>query len=246
MPRYKLLVSYDGTGYLGWQKTRFGPSIQEKLQKALLVISKEPILPEAASRTDKGVHAEGQIVSFALSSSWNPKRLLTALNAHLPEDIRIIDSAIVASEFHPTLDAVKKSYRYVVDLEEVQSPEKRAYAWHYFYPVDLSKMEKGAQMLVGTRDFSTFSNRKEKNPLCTLFSIDFWTLNGSLTIEMTGDRFLYKMARNLAGTLLYIGSGKLPLESLPDIIASLDRKKAGITAPASGLFLHKVLYEDTP
>ncbi len=232
---YKLILAYDGTRYFGWQKTITGPSIQEELQKAIARITGEHVLPEAASRTDRGVHAQGQVVQFALARPLEPQRLHRGLNAVLPSDIRIL--SLEPHLFHPTLDALGKEYHYRLFLGPVPDPHTRLYAWHIPYPLDLAKMEQEAQQLLGTHDFTAFANEPEKDPLCTLESIAF---TDSLTIQIRGNRFLYKMARNIAGALVYIGSDKLT--SLSDTLASRDRKKGGITAPAHGLHLHQVFY----
>lgn len=238
MLHYKLLLSYDGTHYFGWQKTRMGPSIQESLEKAIRQITQEQILPEAASRTDRGVHAEGQVVSFALQKDFDPIKLQRALNAVLPQDIRVLETEIVPKAFHPTLDAKEKEYHYRICPDSVQQPQMRLYTWHYFHPLDLDAMRCAAQFLLGTHDFTAFTNRFDKNPFCTLSLIEI----SPSQITFCGDRFLYKMVRNLAGTLLYVGSGKFSAEQIPLILQSRDRKQAGMTAPAHGLFLHLIAY----
>jgi tRNA pseudouridine38-40 synthase len=230
----KATISYDGTRYFGWQKTITGPSIQEELQKAIARITGELVLPEAASRTDRGVHARGQVVQFALAKPPEPS-LLRSLNAVLPSDIRIRE--LTPHQFHPTLDAFGKEYHYRLSLGPVQDPTLRLYAWHFHAPLDLAKMERAAQELLGTHDFTAFANEEEKDPICTLHAITF---KDHLTIVIKGDRFLYKMVRNLIGALVYVGCGKLT--SLTPILQSRDRKKAGITAPAHGLHLHQVFY----
>jgi tRNA pseudouridine38-40 synthase len=225
---YKAILSYDGTHYFGWQKTKPGPSIQETLEKALFQLTGETQIPEAASRTDRGVHARGQVIQFSLQKPIHKK----ALNAHLPSDIRILH--LEPCQFHPTLDAVGKEYHYQITAEE--DPMQRLYSWHFRHPLDLAKMRLEATHLLGTHDFSAFANEPEKNPICTLHSIDI----EPHLIRIRGDRFLYKMVRNLVGTLLYIGCGKL--SSIQSILASRDRKQAGVTAPAHGLYLHQVFY----
>lgn len=232
---YKAIICYDGTEYFGWQKTKTGPSIQEELEKALFHISGESILPEAASRTDRGVHARGQVIQFAIQKEFEPLRLLKALNAILPSDIRILQ--IEQKQFHPTLDAIGKEYQYHFSTDPVQDPTNRLYSWHFRYPLDRSKMEREAQKLIGTHDFTAFANEPEKNPICTLTSIQF----EGTRFSIQGNRFLYKMVRNLVGTLVYIGCGKLDL--IEPILASRDRKNGGITAPAHGLYLHQVFYQ---
>jgi tRNA pseudouridine38-40 synthase len=236
---YKSIIAYDGTRYFGWQKTATGPSIQEELEKAILRITGEVAVPEAASRTDRGVHAEGQVIQFALQKMVEPQKLLKGLNAVLPADIRVLE--LSPKEFHPTLDAIGKEYRYQICQVPVQDPTQRLYSWHIRHQLDFGKMERAIKDLIGTHDFSAFANEEEKNPICTIKSIVF---DGSFWIR--GDRFLYKMVRNLVGTLIYIGSGKLPEDSIPGILESKDRKKGGVTAPAHGLYLHQVFYRDPP
>jgi tRNA pseudouridine38-40 synthase len=232
---YKAVICYDGTHYFGWQKTKTGPSIQEEIEKAIRRITGEDAFPEAASRTDRGVHAEGQVVQFALRKELDPAKLLRGLNAVLPSDIRILQLSFC--QFHPTLDAKGKEYRYQICQEPVQDPTLRLYSWHLPHPLQTDKMERAARDLIGQKDFTSFANEPEKNPLCTIEEVRF---DGSFWIR--GDRFLYKMVRNLVGTLIYIGLGKLKEDSIPSILAAKDRKKAGITAPALGLYLHQVFY----
>lgn len=231
----KALIRYDGTRYFGWQKTRYGPSIQGEIEKALFLLTQKSITTEAASRTDRGVHAREQAIRFSLTKPLPPKTVMRALNARLPSDIRVLQ--IEEQSFHPTLDAVGKEYRYRLCFDPVILPHQRLYSWHYYYPIEREKVNRAKEKLIGAHDFSAFSNRKEKNPLCTIASIEF---DGDFWIR--GDRFLYKMVRNIVGTLLYIGSGKIPEEALPQILDARLRKNAGITAPAHGLYLHKVFY----
>lgn len=233
---YKAKISYDGTRYFGWQKTKEGPSIQEEIEKAIHALCGESVLPEAASRTDRGVHAIGQVIQFGLKNSWDCRRLLLALNSHLPKDIRILE--LCPSSFHPTLDSTGKEYRYRICQDVVQDPTLRLYSWHFRYPLETDKIEKGAKELLYTHDFSGFANEVKENPICTIESIVF----DGTWFKIQGDRFLYKMVRNLVGTLLYVGCGKLGVESITTILSSKDRKLAGITAPAHGLYLHQVFY----
>jgi tRNA pseudouridine38-40 synthase len=240
---YSLILAYDGTRYFGWQKTKTGPTVQEALARAIERVSQEKIMPEAASRTDRGVHAEGQSVAFTLKKQWEPERLRRALNAALPGDIRVRSVEAVPASFHPTLHAKGKEYHYRLCRGAVQEPHFRLYSWHFRFPLDLLLMKKAAASLLGAHDFSAFANEAKENPVCSLFSIDIAPLERErLQISFRGDRFLYKMARNLAGTLLYIGCGKLPPDCLPELLSSRDRKKGGVTAPPHALFLHRVEY----
>lgn len=233
---YKAHILYDGTRYYGWQRTQSGSSIQEELETALYSITGESPEVEAASRTDRGVHAKDQVVQFSLVKCWDPNVLLRALNARLPLDIRV--QKLDFCDFHPTLDAMGKEYRYRLCTDSVQLPMDALYSWHVYLPIDWDLMQKASVELLGTHDFSAFANRKDKNSICTVRLIE---IEPNL-IKIQGDRFLYKMVRNLVGTLVYIGIGKLKKEDLSSILQSKDRKQAGITAPAHGLYLHQVFY----
>ena len=236
-------LAYDGTHYFGWQKTDENPTIQGEISKAIERLTQEKVVPESASRTDRGVHAQGQVIVFSLQKDWDLKILEKALNAHLPQDIRILNIQRVPEYFHPTLQALGKEYHYHVTTERIQSPMDLLYAWHKPLSLDLNLMKQASQDFLGTHDFTSFSTDPRDNPLCTLTRIEFLVLErGILQISMTGDRFLYKMARTIAGTLIDIGEKKLAPSSIPSIFASKDRKKAGVSAPAHGLFLHRVIY----
>ena len=243
MIQYILTLAYDGTAYFGWQQTQMGPSIQESLEKALQKLSATSPLPEAASRTDRGVHAEGQVVSIQIEDSWDLNQLKRALNAHLPADIRVLAVQEASADFHPTLHAKHKEYRYRLCLAKVQDPIHRLYSWAFRPSLCLEWMDKATKTLLGTQDFSTFTNKKQKNPICTIDQILLHPLEDErLEIVITGDRFLYKMVRNLVGTLLFIGQGKLPVDCIPSLLASKDRKQAAVAAPAHGLTLFQVIY----
>lgn len=242
---YLAIIAYDGTHYLGWQKTRMGKSVQQTLEEAIAKITGERETPEAASRTDRGVHAEGQTISFSLKKDWDPFRLIHALNAHLPKDIRIRSLKKISPDFHPTLDAIEKEYHYRLSLNPFQKPTHRLYAWHFYKTLNVDGMKQAASSLIGKHDFSAFANEKDKDPICCISSIEIQSLEEErLQIAIRGDRFLYKMARNIVGTLVYVGCGKIPSDYIPSLLASKDRKKGGISAPAHGLFLHRVLYCD--
>lgn len=245
MKRYQAIISYDGTTYFGWQKTKAGPSIQEILAQAIRKISPESILPEAASRTDRGVHAEGQSVAIDVDADWKPNLLKNALNAHLPRDIRITQVLPASPDFHPTLEAISKEYHYRLCLGPVQNPIDRLYSWAVQHPrgIDLQKIEKAAQDFVGTWDFSALTSQSYTNPICTIYAVQLNSLpNERLEIAISGTRFLYKMARTMIGTLIYIGCGKLPPDCIHPLLMSKDRRKAGLTAPPHGLTLFKVNY----
>jgi tRNA pseudouridine38-40 synthase len=243
----RLAIAYDGTRYLGWQKTKMGPSIEETLEKALTQILQEDIFLQAASRTDAGVHAKEQIVNFISEKAVMPlDRLQRALNGVLPNDISIAIIESAPLHFHPTLDCRGKEYRYSICNGRIQLPFHRQFSWHYYYPLAISEMQKAAACFVGTHDFSAFCNDKaplQRDPICEIYHLDVIPIDlGRLTIRIHGNKFLYKMIRTIVGTLVYAGCGKLRSDSLEEILNSRDRKKAGMTAPAHGLCLHKVFY----
>ena len=247
MHNIKLSIAYDGTGYLGWQKTRMGPSIQEELERVLSRIFQQPISVEGASRTDAGVHAEGQVASFSIDrKEIDLARLEVSLNQLLPPEIAVLGVEEAPLDFHPSLHALSKIYRYRLFTGKTQLPQERLYTWHDRYPLELSSMRKAASSLLGERDFSAFCNTKKgelkKDAVRKLFRLSIREEGSHLLFELEGNRFLYKMARNLVGTLIYVGRGRLSPEEMPTILASRDRKRAGITAPACGLSLYRVLY----
>ncbi|MFI0435256.1 MAG: tRNA pseudouridine(38-40) synthase TruA [Parachlamydiaceae bacterium] len=248
MHNIKLVIAYDGTRYLGWQKTRMGPSIEETLQKVVEKITQESISLQAASRTDAGVHAEGQIVNFhTLKHQRELNQFQSSLNSLLPKDIIVLEVKEMPLSFHPTLDSTGKEYRYFIDFGPTQLPHHRHYSWHVHYPLDIEAIRSSFIHLVGSHNFRSFCNVK-KNAHYTDYvreiqSIEMQMISDHrLSFHIRGNHFLYKMARNMIGTLISIGRGKLSSTQLPDILQCQYRPKAGVTAPAHGLFLYKVFY----
>jgi tRNA pseudouridine38-40 synthase len=244
----KLELAYDGNAYLGWQKTSAGPSIENTLQLTLEQILEEKVSLQAASRTDAGVHARGQVVNFYTAQSNLDLELLRLnLNKTLPTDIVVLDTAEVPREFHPTLSAKGKEYHYFICNGAIQLPQHRFYSWYCPHLLDLDKMRLAAESLIGKHNFAAFCNAKSYESYSsyereiTDITIDILS-EDRLCIKVSGVNFLYKMVRNIVGTLLYVGSGKLSVEAIPAIIKNQNRTAAGITAPAHGLVLHKVFY----
>lgn len=247
MRNFRAVIAYEGTRYLGWQKTRMGSSIQEELEKAIATLLRHPVELQAASRTDAGVHAKGQVVNFTTPlPSFDLFRLCKGINAVLPNDIRLLNLEEAPLDFHPTLNALGKEYVYEICTSTAQSPFFRSHSWHFPYDLDLASMRLAAEALVGTHDFSSFCNERtliDPDPVCTLHSVSIDELPGRrLRILVQGNRFLYKMMRNLAGSIAYAGCGKINPSTIRDILMSRDRRLAGMTAPAHGLYLQRVLY----
>lgn len=248
MLNIKLTLAYDGSAYLGWQKTPMGPSIEAALQRAIEQILQHPAPLQAASRTDAGVHAEGQTVNF-----FTPKPHLDlgkfqfSLNRLLPQDIAILKAERMPITFHPTIQCIAKEYRYCICLGPIQLPRYRLTSWHVPYRLDLEMMREALGFLTGTHDFGVFCTIKKithyTDTIRTVQLLEFDEIDRNrLLFRIIGTHFLYKMVRNIVGTLVDIGRGKIPLEQLPLILKSRHRPHAGVTAPAHGLFLHEVFY----
>jgi tRNA pseudouridine38-40 synthase len=244
----KLLLAYEGTHYFGWQKTTTGSSIEEELEKALSQVLQEKIDLQAASRTDRGVHAEGQVVNFFTQKpEIDLYKLKRALNGLLPNDMSVLNIQHARDDFHPTLDCLGKEYHYQICSSVSQLPFYRHFSWHFPYDLDSDQMQRASDALIGEHDFSAFCNERqllEKNPVRKIEKITITTKEaGRLLISVTGNHFLYKMVRNIVGTLVYVGCGKLKVDDVPLILQSKKRTEAGITAPAHGLSLKQVFYE---
>ena len=248
MHNLKLVIAYDGRAYLGWQKTRMGPSIEATLQEVIEQIIQHPTPLQAASRTDAGVHAQGQIVNFLTSKmDLNLDKFRASLNSLLPKDIVVLQAEWMPMSFHPTLDCISKEYRYFLCFGPTQLPHHRFYSWHVPYILDIEIMRQALPLLIGTHDFAAFCNVK-KNARYSHYvrEIQFLDLveleNKRLCLHIRGNHFLYKMVRNIIGTVVSIGRGKISLEMLPAILQSRSRPEAGMTAPAHGLFLFKIFF----
>lgn len=250
MKNFALKLAYDGTAYLGWQATKKGPSIEEELKKALETILQCPIRLQATSRTDRGVHAWGQIANFMVEKiELLPAQIHRRLNRLLPQAISVLELWEAPSNFHPTLDCQGKEYHYFICNTPIQLPQYRLYSWHCHHDLDLGLMKEAASLLIGEHDFSAFCNVKKNANYSTMIrkltKIELVSFSSQrLNIQIAGNHFLYKMVRNLVGTIVYIGNRKLPLNTLQTILTSKDRTLAGVTAPAHGLFLQKVFYTE--
>ncbi len=244
----KLVIAYDGTHYLGWQKTPKGPSIEEALEIVLKRIFQHPVTLQAASRTDAGVHANGQVVNFFTEKDQIQFDCLqVSLNQLLPPDIVVLKAEEEVLAFHPTLDCKCKEYHYFICKDHVQMPEHRLYSWHCPRLDFLSEMLQASKIFVGKHDFSAFCNLKKQQNyesyVREILSVEVEPhTQERWVIKIRGSNFLYKMVRNIVGTLVYVGRGKITLDQVPQILASHDRRLAGITAPAHGLYLHQVFY----
>jgi tRNA pseudouridine38-40 synthase len=248
MRTFKLTLAYDGTDFAGWQWQPRQRTVQGELQKTLKGITQEEIHCAASGRTDSGVHALGQVVSFDSETSLSPAALAKALNAELPEDILVFEVVEAPFRFHAREDAVRKRYRYVVQDGRLPDLFARKYVWHVYQRLDVEKMREAAQALVGTHDFASYesSGSRRLSTERTIYDLLVERRHAELTdrivIEVEADGFLYNMVRNIAGTLVAVGKGKQPITFAADALAQKDRRAAGMTAPAQGLFLVGVEY----
>lgn len=247
---YKITLAYEGTRYSGWQIQPNAPSIQQHLQEALSAFNGgSSVTVIGSGRTDAGVHALNQVAHFKIEHSIDPGRLLLALNGMLPRDIRIKKIEMVHNHFHAQYDAIGKEYHYHLFLDRIMDPFRRSYAWHVLRRIDPDLLMRGAILFKGTHDFTSFANEAHagtaaKDPVRTLFRLDICPEAGGLRLEFEGDGFLYKMVRNIVGTLVDIASGRLALEEIEAIFEAKDRRRAAGAAPAHGLFLVRVDYPE--
>ena len=250
MTTFLLTIEYDGTNYHGWQVQAMGhSSVQEAIENALAHITGHPRRLHASGRTDAGVHALAQTAHFAVDqSSLTPLEFTFALNSLLPPDIRILSCVPVPSDFHARFSAVRKTYRYCYNTRSIAPAIGRQYAWHVKKSLDVAKMQSAAQYLVGEHDFAAFEGAGSPRPhtLRTIFETHVIPENDRILFTITGNGFLRFMARNIAGTLAEIGTGKREPSELKSILDSADRTLAGITAPPHGLFLVAVEYDPDP
>ena len=244
MRNIKLTLQYDGTAYHGWQMQKNAPTVQEILSGAVERITGAKPQLVGSSRTDAGVHAKRFVCNFKTSSEIPAKRLPAALNTYLPEDIVCLFAEDEKPDFDARFSAKKKCYTYYILNSKQPDAFLRNYSWHFPYELDIEKMKNAAEAFLGEHDFLGFaaSGFTVKTTVREIYSLDIEKKGDLIEITVTGDGFLYNMVRIIAGTLAFVGCGKIDGGSMAEIIASKDRKRAGITAPACGLFLTEVYY----
>lgn len=242
--RYRVTLAYDGTNYAGWQMQAGQDTIQYRLEQALATLDKGRVVPMAAGRTDAGVHAEGQVVSFDLRHDRRVETLECALNDMLPPDIRVLGAEVVADTFHAGFDAIGKLYRYRLITTRVMSPFELRYGCHYRYRLDEARLEADAQSLVGVHDFSSFTTAdcQAKTHIRRITSVKITRDGGVLTLWFAGQGFLRYQVRKMVAALLEFNRGRLSVDSIAELIARRDRGLIGTVAPPQGLTLMKVEY----
>lgn len=244
MRNIKLTISYDGTAYHGWQSQENAITVQEVLENAIYKLTGARPRVVGCSRTDTGVHAEQFVCNFGTESGIPCEKFPLALNTHLPDDIVCLLAQEAEPDFHSRYMAKKKRYTYYIQNSKFPDVFKVNYAWHYSYPLDIEAMQKASKAFLGEHDFIGFaaSGFSVKTTVRTIYDIDVEKNGDLIKISVLGNGFLYNMVRIIAGTLAFVGCGKINADEMADIIDSCDRKRAGITAPPQGLFLTEVFY----
>lgn len=243
MSRIRLIIQYDGTDYVGWQTQPNGIAVQQKIEEELHRITGEDITLHASGRTDSGVHARAQVAHFDTDSRISEDKFAYALNAYLPEDIRIIYSGS-AENFHARFDVKKKHYRYQIWNAAHMDPFMKNTALHVHSFLDVEKMNAAAKLILGEHDFKAFKSVgvELKSTVREIFSSS-WKQEGALiTYDVSGSGFMYNMVRILVGTMIEIGKGQREKESILEALEKGERDLLGATAPAKGLFLYRVEY----
>ena len=247
MIRYKITVEYDGTNLLGWQRQLDGPSVQEHLEDALFAFSGTKTEVSGAGRTDAGVHALKQVAHFDLEKEWDTFRLREAYNAHLrlrEAPVSVLEVEKVSNDFHARFSAKGRGYIYRILNRKAPPALEKNRLWWVPFPLDVEKMRQGAQYLLGHHDFTSFRAVacQAKSPIKTLDKLDISQQGDEIIFTVEARSFLHHQVRNMVGTLKEVGDGKRQPEDIKTILEAKDRKAAGSTAPACGLYLNKVEY----
>jgi tRNA pseudouridine38-40 synthase len=242
----KLIVEYDGAGFHGWQKQPELRTVQGELEKAIATVLRSPISPlHAAGRTDAGVHARGQVVTFKVDADVDLFRLSQGVSHLLKGEISVISAEVVPDDFHPGWNSTRKLYAYRILVRPTPAVLDARRVWHISQQMDLGVLKRCAQVVVGTHDFSSFrdSTCTATSTVKTIFSSDFSLEGDILVYRVIGDGFLKQMVRNLVGTMTDIARGRIRDRTMEEILAAKDRRLAGVTAPAHGLCMEWVSYD---
>ena len=244
MKRIKLTVAYDGTDYCGWQVQPNGMTVEEILNRELSALTGEEVKVIGASRTDAGVHAEGNVAVFDTETGIPAERIAYALNCRLPEDIVAVKSEEVPGDWHPRYQCSVKTYEYRILNREMPDPVCRRSTVHVSYPLNLGDMRTAAGYLKGEHDFKSFCSphTEVKETVRTVHSLEIEKEGDIITVRISGNGFLYNMVRIIVGTLINVGRGACPPEKVKEILVARDRRKAAATAPAKGLVLKYIRY----
>ncbi|HTI88783.1 MAG TPA: tRNA pseudouridine(38-40) synthase TruA [Alphaproteobacteria bacterium] len=245
MPRYRILVEYDGSPFVGWQRQDNGPSVQGAIEEAIRRFAQEEAHVQGAGRTDSGVHALGQVAHFDLVKEVATDTVRDALNFHLkPNPVTIIEAQVAADDFHARFSAKGRSYLYRILNRRAPPTLDRGHVWHVPYRLDASAMHEAAQTLIGNHDFSSFraADCQAESPVKTLDTLDVSRAGDEIQIRAEARSFLHSQVRIMVGTLKMVGDGHWTAADVARALAAADRTKAGPTAPPDGLYLMRVAY----
>lgn len=245
MPRYKIIIEYDGTGLAGWQRQNHDPSVQQYIEQAIKNFSREDVVVHGAGRTDAGVHALGQVAHFDLNKNYPVKEVKGAINYNLkPNKIIITDCVEVDPDFHSRFSAIKRYYRYDILNRDSHCIFDIDRAWHIRDELNILNMQKAANLLLGEHDFTSFRAAKcqAKSAIKTMDEINISKENDKIILNLKATSFLHHMVRNIVGSLALVGMNKWKIEDIKIVLEEKDRSKAGPTAPACGLYFLKVDY----
>lgn len=245
MPRYRLTIEYDGTGFVGWQRQDNGPSVQGALEAAVRAFCGEGVTLAAAGRTDSGVHALGQVAHVDLAKDWAPDTVRDALNAHLrPQAVAVLAAERVDDGFHARFDAVERRYLYRILNRRSPPTLETGRVWHVSRPLDAAAMHEAAQVLVGRHDFSTFRDAQcqAASPVKSLDVLDVRREGDLVLVEARARSFLHRQVRSMVGSLSHVGEGRWTAVDLRGVLEARDRAACGVIAPACGLYLAGVAY----
>ncbi|TME52281.1 MAG: tRNA pseudouridine(38-40) synthase TruA [Chloroflexi bacterium] len=240
----KVVLEYDGSGFAGWQQQATGRTVEAELKRALRSITGKAITVYAAGRTDAGAHAEGQVVNFHTDGRIQPRRILAALNARLPEDVAALSAEEVPNDFHARYSARWRRYRYRY-LDRLSRPAlERGRCWHVRGPLEVDAMSRAARALIGKHDWTTYCSASEPPDarMREMRSAEVTRRGDGIELELVAEGFLRGLARSIAGALAEVGRGKQPPEWVGKILETRDRRQAPRTAPAGGLTLMEVIY----
>ena len=243
MRQFRAILAYDGTEFLGFQIQANGRTVQGVIEAVLEQITKRPSRIIGAGRTDTGVHAAGQVISFKIQWRHSIGKLQKALNVKLPTDIVVLSLTEIAGDFHPRYDALARQYRYTILNQAVRNVFSRRYALWVPQDIDFEAMQAASRYLLGTHDFATFGRPPQgTNSIRTVSQADWCVKDTTMSFEITANAFLYRMVRNIVGTILDVGLGNLAIKQIPDILLAKDRSKSGAPVAPYGLSLIKVYY----
>lgn len=244
--RYRLIIEYFGKNYNGWQRQTNGVGVQQVLEDTLSGLLEQSVTVIGSGRTDTGVHALGQAAHFDADTRIPAEKLVFAANALLPHDIKIKSCLEAAPGFHAQYDAKSKTYRYQTYVSRIPSPLRDDRFAQIIPPLDIDKIKRCAAKLVGRHDFAAFSSSgsQKKTSVREIYGIEVLESGDELYFEISGNGFLYNMVRIIVGTLVFIGKGKLPEETIDIMLETGNRKLGGKTFPAKGLLLKSVCYEN--